>query len=118
MDMDIIIFFISRNCRGFLNEYFKPNLVLIDFLNNYSSGKCQIIHWRQGHKQECQQRGNSLNTSNTESSIADSMLEESINGPTLGPNAKSFTEVNLDALSALSQGEAKIARKVQVVTNK
>ncbi|CAA7401988.1 unnamed protein product [Spirodela intermedia] len=23
----------------------------------YCSGKCQIIHWRQGHKQECQQQG-------------------------------------------------------------
>ncbi|PKA64439.1 Ubiquitin carboxyl-terminal hydrolase 15 [Apostasia shenzhenica] len=26
----------------------------------YCSGKCQIIHWRQGHKQECQQWQNSI----------------------------------------------------------
>ncbi|XP_058095329.1 ubiquitin C-terminal hydrolase 15-like [Magnolia sinica] len=32
----------------------------------YCSGKCQIIHWRQGHKQECQQ----LDISNSNSSAS------------------------------------------------
>ncbi|KAK8940270.1 Ubiquitin carboxyl-terminal hydrolase 15 [Platanthera guangdongensis] len=40
----------------------------------YCSGKCQIIHWRQGHSQECQQRQTDfLNFSSGLSPITDSI---------------------------------------------
>ncbi|KAJ8616659.1 hypothetical protein MRB53_036031 [Persea americana] len=56
----------------------------------YCSGKCQIVHWRQGHKQECQQLDNSdLNTSANLASVTKSvfqkvLLDESPNSPFFG----------------------------------
>lgn len=35
-----------------LSFYFH-HLVLTSLLSSYSSSKCQIVHWRQGHKDEC-----------------------------------------------------------------
>lgn len=44
----------------------------------YCSGKCQIIHWRQGHKQECQQRQTDIpNFSAGLSTIANSIHKRS-----------------------------------------
>ncbi|XP_057949648.1 ubiquitin carboxyl-terminal hydrolase 15 [Malania oleifera] len=47
----------------------------------YCSGKCQIIHWRQGHKEECQQ----LETSSSSSSPKPASVEESIHERVLIP---------------------------------
>lgn len=49
-----------------LNFYAYLEVVL---LHVCSSGKCQIIHWRQGHKQECQQLAISRNLSLTVDSV-------------------------------------------------
>ncbi|KAG0458063.1 hypothetical protein HPP92_023220 [Vanilla planifolia] len=39
----------------------------------YCSGKCQILHWRQGHKQECQQWPNGIANSSCAEPIRDSV---------------------------------------------
>ncbi|XP_020705752.1 ubiquitin carboxyl-terminal hydrolase 15 isoform X1 [Dendrobium catenatum] len=45
----------------------------------YCSGKCQIVHWRQGHKEECQQWQNGVvNFSAGRGSITDSIHRGSI----------------------------------------
>lgn len=43
-------------------SFFVFSLLYTYSLHIFSSGKCQIIHWRQGHKHECRQwSDNSLN---------------------------------------------------------
>lgn len=49
----------------------------------YCSGRCQIIHWRQVHKLECQQLGNSCSSSSPKSAISEeftgkALLDETI----------------------------------------
>lgn len=53
-----------------------------------SSGKCQIIHWRQGHKQICQQRcDNVINGSpglSATEAVHQKYFPKSLNGPVVG----------------------------------
>lgn len=49
----------------------------------HSSGRCQIIHWRQVHKLECQQLGNSCSSSSPKSAMSEeftgkALLDETI----------------------------------------
>ncbi|CAA2982790.1 ubiquitin carboxyl-terminal hydrolase 15 [Olea europaea subsp. europaea] len=49
----------------------------------YCSGRCQIIHWRQVHKLECQQLGNSCSSSSPKSAMSEeftgkALLDETI----------------------------------------
>ncbi|KAJ0045945.1 hypothetical protein Pint_04924 [Pistacia integerrima] len=60
----------------------------------YCSGKCQIIHWRQGHKQECQQLEKTSSCSSPlAESIQDSvLLNESLNSQLSGYYSKTGME--------------------------
>ncbi|CAA6665255.1 unnamed protein product [Spirodela intermedia] len=45
----------------------------------YCSGKCQIIHWRQGHKQECQQQGgDAVNKCSSEALTTENMHHKAL----------------------------------------
>lgn len=59
-----------------------------------SSGKCQILHWRQGHKQECQQLEKTSSCSSPlAESIQDSvLLNESLNSQLSGYYSKTGME--------------------------
>lgn len=45
------------------------------FLFYYSSGKCQIVHWRQGHKDECRP-ASSVHASKQNSRVVETAMEE------------------------------------------
>ncbi|XP_078431141.1 ubiquitin-specific protease 15 [Wolffia australiana] len=72
----------------------------------YCSGKCQILHWRQGHKQECQQQGrNSTNKPRNEALTSDI----SISSPDRDTSERNFDALrNTDVPSGLSDGGSDI----------
>ncbi|KAL9437928.1 hypothetical protein AB3S75_023740 [Citrus x aurantiifolia] len=54
----------------------------------YCSGKCQIIHWRQVHKQECQQLEKTSSSSSSLAGSVDDSVNESLNLQLSGYNNK------------------------------
>lgn len=61
----------------------------------YCSGKCQIIHWRQVHKQECQQLEPSSSCSSPrsafcEESIPERFFSDNMNSHSVGYNSEHF----------------------------
>lgn len=75
---------------------------LMPFWMFHSSGKCQIMHWRQGHKQTCQQwhvngGGNSGGLSPTESSEQMPFLTN-LNSPLPGGDSH-LHDMNFDTVS-------------------
>nr|POE49690.1 ubiquitin carboxyl-terminal hydrolase 15 [Quercus suber] len=77
----------------------------------YCSGKCQIIHWRQAHKQECQQLETTSSSSSSPKSVS---VEESLHGRVLlndymnsqflGYDNDQGEKVSTDDLTSLSFG--------------
>ncbi|XP_050279662.1 ubiquitin carboxyl-terminal hydrolase 15 isoform X2 [Quercus robur] len=77
----------------------------------YCSGKCQIIHWRQAHKQECQQLETTSSSSSSPKSVS---VEESLHGRVLhndymnsqflGYDNDQGEKVSADDLTSLSFG--------------
>ncbi|KAL4598613.1 hypothetical protein ACB092_11G070700 [Castanea dentata] len=77
----------------------------------YCSGKCQIIHWRQAHKQECQQLETTSSSSSSPKSVSVDeslhgrvLLKDYMNSQFLGYNNDQGEKVSTDDLTSLSFG--------------
>lgn len=77
----------------------------------YCSGKCQIIHWRQAHKQDCQQlEATSSSSSSPKSvSVGDSLhgrvlLNDCMNSHFLGYDINQGEKASTDDITSLSIG--------------
>ena len=76
-------------------------------LNVHSSGKCQILHWRQGHKQTCQQwnvnGGSSSGGPSTTESSEQMPFLTNLNSPLPGGDIH-LHDMNFDTVSEPSFG--------------
>ncbi|XP_075646169.1 ubiquitin carboxyl-terminal hydrolase 15 isoform X2 [Castanea sativa] len=77
----------------------------------YCSGKCQIIHWRQAHKQECQQLETTSSSSSSPKAVSVDeslhgrvLLKDYMNSQFLGYNNDQGEKVSTDDLTSLSFG--------------